>query len=73
MRNDDDCAPNILTKRNDGAWKTMNDDATKKSDDDLKNCDGGGALTSYAPSCGNDHLNYCVGSSLINTPFTKYL
>ena len=73
MMNDDDCAPNIRTKRNGGARKTMNDDVTKKSDDDLKNCGDDGALTNCDQICGSDRLNYCVGSSLINTPFTKYL
>lgn len=62
---------------NDDETRTSCDDIPKKmndGDDALTSCDGDGdAPKSCCSNCGNDHLNYCVGSSLINTPFTKYL
>lgn len=62
---------------NDDETRTSCDDIPKKmndGDDDLTSCGGDGdAPKSRCSSCGNGHLNYCVGSSLINTPFTKYL
>ena len=64
---------------NDDEMRTSCDDIPKKmndGDDALTSCGGDGdgdAPKSRGSSCGNGRLNYCVGSSLINTPFTKYL
>lgn len=69
--NDDDRETNDEMRTSyDDIRKTMNDDG---GDGALKNCGGDGALTSHSSNCGNGRLIYCVGSSLINTPFTKYL